>query len=227
MTDIERIVNRMKDAAKTVVTNSATVVGDESTKIDSDDYQVSDAINTVTKLFNVGLTGLTDLGRIALEERPEATTLALGEYVGSVVQRMVSQTGSVAQAASVQLVNNKYGPNEWLKSMTQMIDIAIMGGIEIAETIAAGPAQFERPPVRSDEFEAQDFGELSIAKPLKRDATDEVVPADRVTFDPPALTSPNKKFHLLVDPNGRTSGVYRGTVKAGATGRELSVHIAL
>jgi hypothetical protein len=225
MTETERIVNRVKEAAKTIVDNSATVVRDESKKIDSDQYEVKDAINTVTKLFNVGLSGFTELGRIALEERPPATTLALGEYVASVVQRMVGQAGTVAQAASVQVANKQFPPNEWLKSMTRMIDIAIMGGIEIAETIAAGPAQFEKSPVRSDEFEAPDFGDLRIETALKRDATDETIPPDRITFDPPTLVSPNKKFCLLVDPSGRTSGVYRGTVKIGDY--DLPVQIAL
>lgn len=225
MTETERIIGRVAATAKTIVNESATVVREESKKIDGDHYEVKDAINTVTKLVNVGITGFTELGRIAVEERPPATTLALGEYVASVVQRMVSQAGTVAEAASVQVEKKAFTPNKWLESMTRMIDIAIAGGIEIAETIAAGPAQFERPPLRSDKFEAPDFGDLCIEKPLKRDATDEVIPADRICFDPPTLVFPNKEFCILVDPSGLASGLYRGTVKAGDD--EVHVYIAL
>jgi len=227
MTETERIIGRVAATAKTIVNDSATVVRDESKKIDSDKYKVEDAINTVTKLVNVGISGLTELGRITLEERPPAATLALGEYVASVVQRMVSQAGTVAEAASVQVEEKKFTPNEWLKSMTRMIDIAIAGGIEIAETIVAGPARFEQTPVRSEKFTAPDFGDLSIVKPLKRDGTDddEGIAADQISFDPPTLTHPNKEFCILVVPSGLASGLYRGTVKVGND--EFPVHIAL
>ena len=76
----------------------------------------------------------------------------MGEYIASIVRRMVSQTGSVAQDASVHVEKKEYTPNKWLESVTRMIDISIAGGMEIIETVAAGPARFEVQPMRSDEF---------------------------------------------------------------------------
>jgi hypothetical protein len=100
--------------------------------------------------------------------------------------------------------------------------------MEIAETIAAGPAQFERPPARSDTFAAPAKNEartLSFETPLKRDATEDTVDEDRISFDPPTLAANETQFCILVDPHGLASGVYRGTVKSGDD--SIPVYIAL
>jgi len=230
VTQQNRIISRVATTTNDIVDKSADVLREESKKIDDDKktYTVSDAIETVTRLMDVGITGASDLGKIALEERPPQTTLALGDYVVSVARRMVSQAGSVAKAASVELQKQNYTPDKWLESMTRMIDITIAGTMEVVETIAAGPARFERSRVRSDPFsapESSDTRVLRIETPLKRDATDDVVPVDKITFDPPTLVPPNVEFHVLVDPSGLESGVYTGTVKAGKD--DVSVYIAL
>jgi hypothetical protein len=219
VTQPNRIIGRVAATAKKIVDDSAKVVGEESQKIDGDQYEVKDAIATVTRLVNVGIAGSTELGRILLEERPPETTLALGEYMASVVRRMVSQAGTVAELASEEVERKNYTPNKWLESMTRLIDIAIAGGMEIAETVAAGPAQFERQPVRSEKFTAPESDtaerELSVKEPLKRDATDEEIPEGTITFDPPVLVKPNREFRVLVNATGLVSGVYEGTVNAG------------
>lgn len=229
MTDPNPIVNRVTATAKTVVGESAKVLKEESKKIDGENYAVADAIAATTKLVNVGISGLTDLGRIALEEKPAAKTIALGEYVVSVMQRMIGEAGTVAKAASIHAENKDYTPNKWLESMTRLTDIAIAGTMEIVETVVAGPARFEEQPARSDPFTAAagDGSErkLDITGPLKRDATDDKIEADRITFDPPALTGENITFRLLVNPSGLASGVYRGTAKAGD--QDIPVHISL
>ncbi len=227
-TETERIVGRVAQTARTIVDDSATVLREESKKIDGESYEVTDAITTVTRLINVGINGATSLGRIALEERPPASTLALGDYVAGVVRRMVSQAGTVAEAAAIEVERKSYTPNKWLESVTRMIDISIAGGLEIAETIAAGPAQFERPAVESDEFTVAATAEeraLSFDQRPKRDATDDDVTLDRITFDPPKLAAGATTFRFRVDPNGLQSGVYRGTVKVGND--TVPVYIAL
>lgn len=230
MTQPNRMIGRVAATAKSIVDQSADVVREESEKIDGGTYEVADAIETVTRLINVGIAGATDLGRIALEERPPQTTLALGEYVVTVFRRMVSQAGTVAQAASIEVERKDYTPNKWLESMTRMMDIAIAGGMEIAETIAAGPAKFERPDVTSDPFSASESGEtreLRIETPLKRDATDEEIDLKKIKFVPPTLAPQQTKFHIVVNPSGLESGVYRGTVKAGKDEPPIPVYIAL
>jgi hypothetical protein len=228
VTEPNPIISRAAAAAKTIVDESADVLREDSKKVDGDKFEVQDVIATATKLLNVGFAGVTEFGRIALEERPSATTMAIGEYVTTVVRRMITQAGSVAQAASMDVDNKDFSSKTWLESMTRMVDIAIAGGMEIAETIAAGPAQFERPPARSDTFTAPAKNEnrvLSFETPLKREATEDIVSPDRISFEPPTLAANETEFCVLVDPNGLASGVYRGTVKSGND--SVPVYIAL
>jgi len=215
---LARVTQRVADTAKKMVDESADVVFAESKIIDKDKYEMKDAIDTVTKLVGIGITGASNIGRIAIEEKPPDTVLAMGEYIASIFRRMVSQTGSVAQDASIHVEKKDYTPNKWLESMTRMIDIGIAGGMEIIETVAAGPARFEVQPVRSDEFTApaaaNDEPRTLVAGDLKRDATDAKIPAAKVSFDPPTLIHPNTKFAVLVDAGDLLSGVYKGEVVA-------------
>jgi hypothetical protein len=219
MTEQQRIIGRVTKTAKTVVDECAKALRQESDKIDNEQYELADAISTVTRLVNIGLAGSTELGRIPLEERLPEKQLALGEYVSSVVRRMVSQSGTVAQAAANDIEGMAYTPSKWLESVTRLIDIGIAGGMEIAETIAAGPARFESQPVASDVYTApasKDTRQLSIVeKSLKRDATEDEIATDKVSFDPPSLVPPNTEFRVLVNAAGSVSGVYKGTVRAG------------
>jgi hypothetical protein len=215
---LARVTERIAETVKDMVDESATAMSDESKKIDGKDYELKDAIATVTKLVGVGITGAAHIGRIAIEEKPPDTVMALGEYLASVVRRMVNQTGAVAADASVHVEKKDYTPKKWLESMTRLIDIGIAGGMEIVETVVAGPARFEVQPVRSDEFEAPPApnGEVRtlVAGDIRRDATDSAILASKISFDPPTLVPPNTKFTVLVDASGLVSGVYEGKVTA-------------
>src|SRR5689334_25391478 len=143
---LARVTERVAQTAKEMLDDLAAVVSAEATKIDADDYHLKDAVSTVTQLAGIGITGAAHIGRIAIEEKPPDIVLAMGEYIASVLRRMVSQTGTVAQVASIDLENKTYTAQKWLESMTRLIDIGISGGMEIVETVAAGPARFEVQP---------------------------------------------------------------------------------
>jgi hypothetical protein len=213
---LARLTERIAETAKDMIDESAASMSDESKRIDKDEYEMKDAIATVTKLVGVGITGATHIGRIAIEEKPPDTVLAMGEYIASVVRRMVTQTGTVAADASTHVENKDYTPKKWLESMTRLIDIGVAGGMEVVETVVAGPARFEIQPVRSDEFEAPAApnGEKRtlVAEDLKRDATDSPIAKSRISFDPPVLGPTDTKFRVLVDASGLVSGVYEGKV---------------
>jgi hypothetical protein len=217
---LARVTQRIADTAKGMVEESADVMFAESKVIDDDnqDYEMKDAIDTATKLVGIGITGAARMGRIVIEEKPPDTVLAMGEYIASVVRRMVSQTGTVAQEASIYAEKKVYTPKRWLESMTRMIDIGIAGGMEIIETVVAGPARFQVQPVRSDEFTAPPAtgGELRrlVAGDLKRDPSDTAIPYHKISFDPPTLDSATTKFTILVDAGDLVSGIYKGTVSA-------------
>ena len=99
---------------------SAKAMGDESKKIDADDYEVSDMIATVTRVANAGIAGATKLARIPLEEKWPEKHLVMGEYVSSVVRGMVTQSRRRCPGRSRQAGKMSYLPNEWLKSMTRL-----------------------------------------------------------------------------------------------------------
>ena len=217
---LARVTQRIADTAKGMVEESADVMFAESKVIDDDtkDYEMKDAIDTATKLVGIGITGAAHIGRIAIEEKPPDTVLAMGEYIASVVRRMVSQTGTVAQEASIHVENKDYTPKKWLESMTKMIDIGIAGGMEIIETVVSGPARFEVQPVRSDDIPAPPAtgGELRRLVPgdLKRDPSDKPIPYHKISFDPPTLDSATTTFAILIDAGDLVSGIYKGTVSA-------------
>ncbi|HKV19900.1 MAG TPA: hypothetical protein VJR50_12770 [Mycobacterium sp.] len=217
---LARVTERVAQTAKEMLDDSAAVVSAESKKIDADDYHLKDAVSTVTQLAGIGITGAAHIGRIAIEEKPPDTVLAMGEYIASVLRRMVTQTGTVAQVASIDLENKTYTAQKWLESMTRLIDIGISGGMEIVETVAAGPARFEVQPRRSDPFDATRHDEnreltlTLVAGDIRRDATESQIPATQITFDPPTLPPHDTTFTVLVDASGLASGVYEGTVFA-------------
>jgi hypothetical protein len=228
MTEQDPVFGRMAEAAKAVINESAKAMSDESKKIDAEDYEVADAIATVTRVVDAGLAGSTDMMRIAGETRWPEKQLALGEYVSSVVRRMARQSGTVAQAAAYDVQRKEYTPKRWMESITRMIDIAIAGGMEIAETVAAGPARFEHQPVASGPFSATQSKKtrpLAIGSPFKREGTDEEIPPNKISFEPDTLIPPNKTFNVMVNATGLTSGVYTGSVKVGDD--TMTVQVAL
>jgi hypothetical protein len=198
---LARVTQRIADTAKGMVGESADVVFAESKTIDGGDYKMKDAIDTVTKLVGIGITGAARIGRITIEEKPPDTVMAMGEYIASVLRRMVSQTGTVAQDASNHVDAKAYTPSKWLESVTRLIDIGIAGGMEIVETVDAGPAT---------------NGETRTLVPgsLKRDATNTAIETYKISFDPPTLVPPNAKFTILINASDLVSGIYEGDVTA-------------
>jgi hypothetical protein len=233
---LARLTERIAETAKDMIDESAAAMSAESKKIDADKYEMKDAIATVTKVVGVGITGATHIGRVVIEEKPPDTVLAMGEYIASVVRRMVTQSGTVAADAAANVEKKDYTPTKWLESMTRMIDIGVAGGMEIVETVIAGPARFEIQPIRSDPFDAPPppAGETRtlVADELKRDATDSPIPKSRISFDPPVLDPRVSTFCVVVDASGLASGVYEGKVlavhnDAPATFESIEVSIAL
>jgi hypothetical protein len=227
--DKHRLIGKAAEIAKKVVNDSATAMGEESKKIDADQYDLSDMIGTVTRVVNAGIAGATDLARVPLEEKWPEKHLVLGEYVSSVVRGMVTQAGFVAQAAANDIEGFAYTPRRWLESMTRLIDIAVAGGMDIAETLGAGPAQFQPQPTASQYYTVA--GDSTVARPLSwkqrpvRDATDDEIDEKKLTFDPPTLLPGNTQFRILVDAAGLLSGVYKGEVNVGTTTQRVQIEL--
>jgi hypothetical protein len=228
-TDKHRLIGKAAEIAKKVVNDSATAMSEESKKIDADQYDLSDMIGTVTRVVNAGIAGATELARVPLEEKWPEKHLVLGEYVSSVVRGMVTQAGLVAQSAANDIEGYSYTPRRWLESMTRLIDIAVAGGMDIAETLGAGPAQFQNQPIASQYYTAT--GDSTVERQLSwkqrpvRDATDDDIDEKKLTFDPPTLQPGDTQFRILVNATGLLSGVYKGEVNVGTVPQHVQIEL--
>jgi len=213
-----RLIAKAADITTTAVTESATAMKAESEKIDAGNYDLSDMVGTATKVVNAGLAGATNLARIPLEEKWPERHLAMGDYVSTVVRGMVTQAGAVAQDAANDIEGKKYTVSRWLQSMTRLIDIAVAGGMDIAETLGAGPAQFQPQPFATEFYTVDAFDEpreLTWNTRPTRDGTKDLIDDSKLVFEPKTLLPGATQFRVLVTASDLLSGVYKGEVKVG------------
>lgn len=223
-----RLLAKAADIATTAVNESATAMKEESTRIDEGKYDLSDMIGTATKVVNAGLAGATSLARIPLEEKWPEKHLAMGDYISTVVRGMVTQAGVVAQDAANGIEQKKYSSKEWLASMTRLIDIAVAGGMDIAETLGAGPAPFQPQPIATEFYTVQESTEerkFLWHTRLTRDGAKDVIDDSKVQFEPKTLLPGAIQFRVLVTAGDLLSGVYKGVVKVGTI--EVPIQIEL
>lgn len=223
-----RLIAKAADITTTAVNESATAMKAESEKIDAGNYDLSDMVGTATKVVNAGLAGATKLARIPLEEKWPERHLVMGDYVSTVVRGMVSQAGSVAQDAANDIEAKKYTASRWLQSMTRLIDIAVAGGMDIAETLGAGPAQFQPQPIATpfyDVEEADEPRELTWNTRPTRDGAKDLIDDNKLQFEPKTLLPGAKQFRVLVTASDLLSGVYKGEVKVGTDQKTNPAHI--
>lgn len=214
-----RLLAKAADIATNAINESAKAMKAESEKIDSGKYELSHMVATVTKVVDAGIAGATQLARIPLEEKWPEKHLVMGEYISSVLRGMVTQAGVVAQDTAKDMdADGKYTPSHYLQSLTRLIDIAVAGGLDIAETLGAGPAQFQPQP-RATEFytvpESTEPRDLSWKTKPTRDAADDKIDDKKLQFDPKTLLPGATQFRVLVDAAGLLSGVYKGVVNVG------------
>jgi len=114
-----------------------------------------------------------------------------------------------------------------------LADIALLGGIELAETAMTGPGPFETKPIKSETYTIRATRAertLKVADPgLCRPGTADPIPAAQVWFDLPdgkQLAAGATKFRLVVNPAGLISGMYTGKVDIGG-GQTVDVKIAV
>lgn len=223
-----RLLAKAADIATTVVNESATAMTAELKRIDAGNYDLSDMVATITKVVNAGLAGATSLARIPLEEKWPERHLVMGDYISTVLRGMVTQAGVVAQDAAQDIENKQFATKEWLQSMTRLIDIAVAGGMDIAETLGAGPAQFQPQPIATP-FYTVDPGdeprELSWKTRPTRDGAKDYIDDTKLQFEPKILLPGAIQFRVLVVAGDLLSGVYKGEVKIGTEGKTTPTQI--
>jgi hypothetical protein len=174
-------------------------------------------------------------------------------YVGlfaTTVRRMVAQSGEVAKQAAPAISNGTYTADAWTKTAIQLMDIAALGVVEMAENALAGPSAPSAPRfVKSDPFpvspgpDATTARALSWQTKLARVGTIDFLPDDTVvfvspkdtdetTYPPGTLPPTATTLHFRVDTIGLPGGLYTGQVavrpiQGNPAGETVAVHIEL
>jgi hypothetical protein len=161
--------------------------------------------------------------------------LIIADYLSDLWVRMIERNGAVAESALTKLRNGGYGLKEYLQSIGELVDGNLFDGIELAETIAAGPGfTVASNVVRSSPYAIGPPNDcayrVKVTGPLTRGFGDEL-PAKAVSFEAVQggdkkhcptglLVSGAEKFHILVDRTDLPSGSYAGQlhVMPAATG---------
>ena len=220
---VSDVTKRTVDAAKDVIEKAAG-------SLQEDSYTAGTAFKTMANLGRVAVNGGVELAQTSLGPDPDKGPLILADHMGFVFRRMVSQGTRVAEAVAEKVDDNSFKPDDWVKSMFKLADIAIMGGVELAETVFIGPPQQMNDPFESDPFDATvDIGfdrklRMSEDAPLMRQGTGRTVneiARKRIRFLPGEaggtrgldLPADVGRFRLSVDPAGLPSGVYKGKVE--------------
>jgi hypothetical protein len=154
-------------------------------------------------------------------------------YIGlfaATMRRMIAQSGEVAKEAAPYMSNGTYTADRWMKNATQLMDIAALGAVEMAENALAGPSAPTAPRyVTSDPFPAPDPPDattkrmLSFSTKLARIGTIDYLPDSAVVFVSPKGTDETQyppgtlpptvtTFRFKVDTLNLPGGLYTGEV---------------
>jgi len=149
----------------------------------------------------------------------------VAEYVASVWVRMLRRNGAVADEAARKMKAGEYGYDDYLQSVTNLVDGALLDGVELATTFLGGPgfnvasnvkrsAPYAVGPYKDRQYQ------VTITSALSRGFGD-ALPATRVSFESlqanqaetcPAgvLPAGTEQFRLVVDRTNLQSGAYAG-----------------
>lgn len=155
--------------------------------------------------------------------------VAFAEYCASILVRMIKQTGAVADDAVQKMDAGDYGCDNWFKSVNQLADVAMQGGMELAETIFAGPGFKLAQCLRySDWYPVGDGDEcqyqVTICTPLSRGVSADPIPDGRISYQSKQgevvqqslgdlLPVGAEHFRLVIDRTDLQSGYYWGEAR--------------
>jgi hypothetical protein len=165
-----------------------------------------------------------------LDNKPSGPVI-VADHMASVMRRMFKQAGMVAKEASSRVDDDDFGINQWVKTMTKLFDIAMVGGIDLVQTAVIGPAPYSTNAFNSRKFSVSPADQprpLSIEPPgLARPGSTDPIPSDQIKVVPETLAPGDTEFHFQVNEDGLPSGVYIGRVRVGNDQEPVDVAIRL
>jgi hypothetical protein len=139
----------------------------------------------------------------------------LAEYMAGIWVRMLRRNAAVAAEASRKMAAGDYGYDDYLRSVTTLVDGNLLDGMELAETLLAGPGFKLAPDVAlSDPYPVgPGFGD---AVPVARISFEAVKSGEANRRTSGVLPVGTDHFRLVVNRTNLQSGYYFGQVTVTA-----------
>jgi len=239
------IANRLTETAKNTVDGARAIAKDaiaEAAHVEH--YTAAKVVDSYMKAAELALSSGLQATRDVLGIDPppsgKPTSQAaegrrlVADAMEAIARRMIRQSSAVAQETADLIDKNPNSPSVWVKSAVKLGDIALLGGIELAETALIGPAPFEKKAVASDVVKVtakKGRRKVRVKQPegLARPGTADPIPATQLRFYVPAgnrpapetdteasngiLTDGQDRFYVAAIPVGLISGMYVGDVE--------------
>src|SRR5690349_10622450 len=96
-------------------------------------------------------------GWFAMTNPTTSKPVVLAEYMAKIWVRMLRRSGAIAEDASQKMAAGKYGYDDYVRSVRQLVDGNLLDGMELAETLLAGPGFKSAANVaRSDPYRSEE-----------------------------------------------------------------------
>jgi hypothetical protein len=223
MDDPMVIATRYATIARKMVNDAAQVAIDAFDKINKtggSTYTAADAIESMTTLAGIAISGVSSLARIPLQIQPDNGPMLVADEVAAVITRALTDATAVAGDAAENINDGTFRAN-WVDSAVALTGMAVLRAAEATEAIGAGPGVLA-DPVKVFSYTINganptDQLELRITKPLTRpDVADEDI-SGLVHFEPVGgvlkKDRSNNDFSLTINCAGIPSGIYLGQVE--------------
>jgi hypothetical protein len=239
------IANRLTETAKNTVDEARAIAKDAiADAADVEKYSAAKVIDSSMKVAELALSSGLQATRdvLGLDPPPSGKPKSqaaegrrlVADAMEAIARRMIRQSSHVAQETADLVDKNPGSPSVWVQSLVKLGDIAMLGGIELAETALIGPAPFEKKPAASDIVTATDKDgrrKIRVKQPkgLTRPGTADPIPTTSLRFYVAAGDEPDTdtdveaphgilkdgqtRFYVAALPVGMISGVYVGHVE--------------
>jgi hypothetical protein len=219
MDDPKAIATRYATITRNMVNAAAQVAIDAFDKINAtggSTYTAADAIESMTTLAGIAISGGSALARIPLQIQPDNGPMLVADEVAAVVTQALTGAAAVASNAAAQVNNGTFKAN-WVDSAVTLTGMAVLRAAEAAEAVGAGPGVLADPqkvfPYTIPSVKLTDELTLKMDKLARPDVDGENIIA-LVVFEPEGgvLKADRKKndVSLTINCAGIPSGIYLG-----------------
>jgi hypothetical protein len=219
MDDPKAIATRYATITRKMVHDATQVAIDAFNKINNKPgkYKGKDAIEAMTQLADIAITGGAELARIPLQIQPDNRPMLVVDEVASVVQTALTDVAEIAGDAAEKIDAGKF-KDKWVDSAIKLTSVAVLRTAEAAEAIVAGPGVLADPVMEFGPYTVPgatlaDEVVLKVEK-LARPGVDENI-AGLVIFTPKGgvlNAGTTKAFSLTINSAGIASGMFQAEI---------------